>query len=87
MPEPDPAVARASDRMVLEGEPPSPIDPPPGCAFHERCWLATDVCRTDVPALTTHGEGADAVVQQAACHHALESVHGPVGRGTAPAGR
>ncbi|WP_108667727.1 ABC transporter ATP-binding protein [Euzebya rosea] len=87
VPEPDPAVARASDRMVLQGEPPSPIDPPPGCAFHERCWLATDVCRTDVPALTRHGEGDHAILQQAACHHAMESVAAPLGRGSAPAGR
>ena len=76
VPEPDPGLARASDRMVLEGEPPSPIDPPPGCAFHQRCWLATDRCAVDVPALVPHGDGPDAVPQRAACHHALGAAAG-----------
>jgi len=38
-------------RAPLAGEPPSPIDPPPGCAFHPRCPLAMDVCRRETPAL------------------------------------
>jgi oligopeptide/dipeptide ABC transporter ATP-binding protein len=35
----------------LTGEPPSPIEPPSGCAFHPRCPLARDVCRRESPAL------------------------------------
>ena len=38
-------------RAPLIGEPPSPIDPPPGCAFHPRCPLASDICRRERPAL------------------------------------
>ncbi|WP_427885576.1 ABC transporter ATP-binding protein [Kribbella sp. GL6] len=38
-------------RRKLSGEPPSPLDPPPGCRFNPRCWLAEDRCRTDTPAL------------------------------------
>jgi oligopeptide/dipeptide ABC transporter ATP-binding protein len=38
-------------RRVLMGEPPSPIDPPSGCRFNPRCWLAQDRCRTETPAL------------------------------------
>ena len=45
----DPAVPR--QRVPLMGEPPSPIDPPPGCAFHPRCPLAMDVCRRETPPL------------------------------------
>ena len=47
-----------------ETELPDPLDPPPGCAFAERCPLASDICRTQTPAL----EGDAAKV---ACHHPL----------------
>ena len=45
----DPTVKRK--RILLEGEPPSPFDPPPGCAFHPRCPLAFDRCRVEKPPL------------------------------------
>jgi oligopeptide/dipeptide ABC transporter ATP-binding protein len=38
-------------RLGLEGEPPSPLDPPPGCHFHPRCPWAADECRIDSPLL------------------------------------
>ena len=50
----DPGALKA--RAPLSGEPPSPINPPKGCAFHPRCPLAMDVCRRDPPALAVkHG--------------------------------
>ena len=38
-----------SQRIVLEGDVPSPADPPPGCKFHPRCRYARDICQTQVP--------------------------------------
>lgn len=49
VPEPDPE--RALRPAVLEGDLPSPISPPPGCAFHTRCPIAQDRCRTEMPEL------------------------------------
>jgi oligopeptide/dipeptide ABC transporter ATP-binding protein len=66
IPIPDPRENRARDRRVVTGEPPNPIDPPPGCVFHTRCPRATDVCREVVPPLTRYGNG-----HEAACHHPL----------------
>jgi oligopeptide/dipeptide ABC transporter ATP-binding protein len=40
----------------LQGEPPSPIDPPSGCRFHPRCPLAQDICRTDAPGISRPGD-------------------------------
>ena len=45
----DPAAKR--ERIILKGEPPSPIAPPPGCPFHPRCPLAFDRCRSEKPSL------------------------------------
>lgn len=39
------------------GEPPSLINPPTGCRFHPRCPVAQDICRTNVPERTDHGDG------------------------------
>ena len=54
------------ERIVLEGEVPSPIAPPPGCRFHTRCRYATDICRVERPPLVDYGNG-----RFAACHHPL----------------
>jgi len=50
VPVPDPSL-RKSRRIILKGDVPSPIDPPPGCSFHPRCLYAEDVCRTNTPPL------------------------------------
>ena len=49
IPVPDPERERSRQRIVLAGDPPSPLNPPPGCAFHPRCPQATDLCRQQRP--------------------------------------
>src|SRR4029077_12190831 len=44
-------------RIVLEGEVPSPINPPAGCRFHPRCRYATEICRSVPPQLADYGDG------------------------------
>jgi oligopeptide transport system ATP-binding protein len=58
--------AAPRERIVLEGEVPSPIDPPAGCRFHPRCRYATDICSSVRPPLVDFGGG-----RFAACHHPL----------------
>ena len=50
-------------RVILQGEPPNPADRPSGCAFHPRCPVARDICRTRLPSLLRTGNG-----RTAACH-------------------
>jgi peptide/nickel transport system ATP-binding protein len=50
-PIPDPFVEKKRERIVLKGEVPSLMNVPEGCAFHPRCWLATEECRQAVPPL------------------------------------
>ncbi len=59
----NPKIARTRQRTVLQGELPSPLNPPAGCPFHSRCPIAQDRCRTERPALKPVSNGA-----QAACH-------------------
>jgi len=63
VPVPDPEVSRSRQRIVLEGDIPSPMNPPAGCRFHTRCPYATDKCRQAVPAFKEHAPG-----HWAACH-------------------
>lgn len=51
VPIPNPKVERGRTRILLQGEVPSPMNPPPGCAFHPRCPLAKSACREEVPLL------------------------------------
>jgi oligopeptide transport system ATP-binding protein len=51
VPVPDPRVERARRRIILEGDPPSPANPPQGCPFHPRCAYAIEACKVQRPAL------------------------------------
>jgi oligopeptide transport system ATP-binding protein len=59
---------KLSRRRVLGGEPPSPVNPPAGCRFNPRCWLATDECRTVQPPLRS------LELREVACHHAEQAL-------------
>ena len=63
VPIPDPVVTRSRERVILEGDIPSPINPPSGCKFHTRCPYATERCSQEVPVFRDHGGG-----HYAACH-------------------
>ncbi len=65
VPRPDPKLERSRPVPAPEGEPPSPLSPPPGCAFHPRCSRAGARCRTERPPLQAL-EG-----RLVACHHPL----------------
>jgi oligopeptide transport system ATP-binding protein len=73
IPIPDPAVEKRRKRIVLTGDIPSPVNPPPGCRFHTRCPVAFDRCVSEEPPLREYAPG-----HVAACHWVEE--HG----GTAP---
>ena len=49
VPIPDPRSTRARQRIILEGDPPSPANPPEGCRFHPRCSIAKEHCHVEVP--------------------------------------
>jgi oligopeptide transport system ATP-binding protein len=60
----DPRTERGRERLLLEGDLPSPINPPPGCRFQSRCPRATAICGQTEPQLVGYGQG-----HLAACHH------------------
>ena len=60
---PLPQPTRGGTRLLMAGDPPSPLAPPPGCHLHPRCPHAAELCRTAVPVLTTEPDG-----HAAACH-------------------
>ena len=63
VPLPDPEKNKTRQRILLEGDIPSPINPPSGCRFHTRCPYATDRCRREMPQLKAYGSD-----HFAACH-------------------
>jgi peptide/nickel transport system ATP-binding protein len=65
LPDPRQEKARKRDRIVLQGDIPSPADPPSGCRFRTRCWKATDLCSTSEPLLSVPTGGT----HQVACHY------------------
>ena len=63
VPVPNPVVEKARHRIMLDGEVPSPVDPPSGCRFRTRCWKATELCAQVEPPLELRPTG-----QMSACH-------------------
>jgi oligopeptide transport system ATP-binding protein len=79
VPVPDPVSERRRKRVVLQGDVPSPVNPPPGCRFHTRCWLYEQLgkpeeCRTIDPPLRTVQTD-----HEAACHFAEKALASDVG--------
>ncbi len=66
VPVPDPTLRGQRDQIVLEGDVPSPANPPSGCRFRTRCWKAKDICAAEEPALVVREKSA----HPSACHFA-----------------
>lgn len=66
-PNPNPQLRGQCERIVLEGDLPSPSNPPSGRRFRTRCWEATAICAEQEPALTARTAALDLLT---ACHHA-----------------
>jgi oligopeptide transport system ATP-binding protein len=64
IPIPDPDLTRKNKRIILQGDVPSPIDPPAGCRFASRCPIASGKCREETPVLSDRGAG-----HFVACHN------------------
>ncbi|MDP9386690.1 MAG: dipeptide ABC transporter ATP-binding protein [Actinomycetota bacterium] len=74
VPIPDPVVEASRERIILQGDMPSPADPPPGCRFHTRCpFIQPTRCRDEVPLLRPLSTG-----HTAACHWAEEIARGEI---------
>ena len=68
VPIPDPKAKRGKTRVILKGDVPSPVNPPPGCRFHTRCPFKVDRCASEPPALQETDTG-----HFVACHFPLKS--------------
>ena len=68
IPVPDPEKEAKRQRLILEGDVPSPANPPSGCRFHPRCSYATEICKEEDPAF--RNLGSDSAPHLVACHHA-----------------
>ena len=67
VPIPDPVVEKKREPTILQGEVPSPLNPPEGCVFHPRCPAATDICRNEIPVYEEKRPK-----HWVACHHPLQ---------------
>jgi len=81
VPLPDPDLSARRERIVLQGDVPSPVAPPSGCRFHPRCRYATEICSREEPPLVLHGSQG----HLAACHHPLNFADSPAASQTAAA--
>jgi oligopeptide transport system ATP-binding protein len=80
LPIPDPKVNAGREPLVVEGDLPSPANPPAACRFHTRCPYATEICSEVEPELVHYGRG-----HWAACHHPLHREHPEAVAQTLPA--
>ncbi len=83
VPVPDPRMKGRRDHIVLQGDVPSPANPPSGCRFRTRCWKAEDICASEEPLLQIR-EGSD---HPSACHFAkardvIHAIEEPEGQDT-----
>ncbi|MBK9945307.1 MAG: dipeptide ABC transporter ATP-binding protein [Kouleothrix sp.] len=76
VPIPDPKVEKRRKRIILEGDVPSPLNPPTGCYFHTRCPIVIDRCKAEEPPFVDYGSG-----HFAACWRARESIELMPGQG------
>ncbi len=69
---------KGQELYAIKGLPPNLLKVPTGCAFNPRCPKATDLCRTEIPALVpvTEQDGADLPGRKSACHFWKETIHG-----------
>jgi oligopeptide transport system ATP-binding protein len=74
VPAPDPRLRGHRNRIILQGDLPSPINPPSGCRFRSRCWKATSICAEQEPPLLARTSGPGLLT---ACHHA-ETAQTPI---------
>jgi peptide/nickel transport system ATP-binding protein len=81
IPVPDPEIAKLAGRKTIEGELPSPVNPPSGCRFRTRCPFKQDICAEEEPQLRSFGPG-----HVAACHFPLQGYAAPAETATASAG-
>jgi peptide/nickel transport system ATP-binding protein len=72
VPVPDPKAGKRA-RILLQGDLPSPINPPTGCVFHTRCFRAQDQCKVEKPVLRELRPG-----HQVACHFPVENIEGDI---------
>ena len=72
VPIPDPRANASRKQIILEGDVPSPANPPSACRFHTRCPYANEVCSTEDPVLIDHGND-----HFASCHHPLDAQGNP----------